>query len=378
MPPRLVISGLGLANPHVGQGVYAWRIIEGLLRRHPDLPFKVVAPAHFEALRGALPSSHWEPVEGRPPHRHELVAQPWWAGRLVAHVAGRFPGAMFHSPGPMMTWRRAPRSVVTLHDCIYRSFPRYLGRFLLRRWLLRLSEWHATRGKTVLTDSEFSARDLSTRAGIPREKLRVLYPWVDERSFAPVTPAALAEVQARLGLPARYWLYVGGYDYRKNVEALVAAYAAVRQKQPPPLVLAGRIPPAGAPEVYCDVVGALTQAALSAGAVIQPGLVDAADLPLVMRGAALLVYPSRMEGFGLPPAEAMAVGTPVLCADNSSLREVIRDPACRFSAERPEELAAMLASVADGGEKAFCRPLPEEFTEAQGIERYLKLLGLTA
>lgn len=374
--PLLVLNGLGLANPFVGQGVYALRIVEALQRR--GHPFKVVAPASFSALRALLAPEQFEALPGEPPHGHELISHPWRMQQVAGHVRRHFPAAVFHSPSPFWSLRAPARSVVTLHDCIYRTFRAYLGKFLVRRLLVEATERWAARARLVLTDSQFSARELSALAGVPAERIAVLYPWVDQRSFAPRDEGRIATLRWRLNLPERFWLYLGGYDFRKNVERLIAAHAALAARRPgiPPLVLAGRIPPPGAGPLHCNVHGVL-------GAVAQPenfllpGLIEHADLPDLYRAAELLVYPSLMEGFGLPPAEAMAVGTPVLAADNSSLPEVVRRAECRFAGEDVTALVDKLDAAADNPRQFLC-PLPDEFTEDVGFPRYLALLDRAA
>lgn len=378
MPPKLLISGLGLANRHVGQGVYATRIVEGLVRRYPGFPFRVIAPADLDGLRRLVPSENLTELEGTPPIGHEMVAQFYWSKRIAAYAARHHPEAVFHSPSPIWAPARPVRTVVTLHDCIYRHFAHYLGRKLVRRWWIRATERYAAGAEMVLTDSEFSRNDLAAQAGIAPIKLQVLYPWVDQRSFDPIKDSTLTKVRARWGLPSRFWLYLGGYDYRKNVEFLIGAYAAARRESPniAPLVLAGKIPQQRS-ATTCDVQGAIAHAGLPTEAIVQPGLVDHADLPALYRLASLFIYPSLMEGFGLPPAEAMAMGTPVLVSNTSSLPEVVRDPVCRFDPRNSEGLRLKLLEAATD-ESRFRRHLPEQFTEAAGLTQYLRVLGLQA
>ncbi len=371
--PSLVLSGLGLANPFVGQGVYAMRLIEALQRAEID--FRVVAPLEFTTLRDLVGPSQFAELRGRPPHSHELVAHPWRMNLLAAQVRRDFPHAVFHSPSPFWSLRALGGAVVTLHDCLYRTFRAYLGQYVVRRLLTYATERWATRAGRVLTDSDYSRDQLVRLAGIPNEKIHVLYPWVDERSFAQASPAAVERLRERLQLPERFWLYVGGFDYRKNLDLLLRAYAACRRslRDVPTLVLAGRVPPPG--DTVCDVRGTMISEGLGEHEVRLPGLIEHEDLPFLYRAASLLVYPSLMEGFGLPPAEAMAVGTPVLVSDCSSLREVVRRPECRFDPCDQLALQERL-TAAHRDERAFCVPLPEEFRERFGIARYLDLVSL--
>ena len=178
----------------------------------------------------------------------------------------------------------------------------------------------------------------------------------------------------KYGLPARYWLYTGGYDYRKNLECLITAYAATRARHPcPPLVLAGKIP-TDLRKPVCDIPGAMTRANLTGSEVLMPGFIDDNDMAALYSGSELFVYPSLAEGFGLPPLEAMACGCPALAANATSLPEVVVDEAYRFSPFHPGQLTDLLGQAARS-------PLPVNpgfdrfhFSEARGVAQYCGLL----
>ena len=192
-------------------------------------------------------------------------------------------------------------------------------------------------------------------------------------SLAPADKGAIEALRRRLQLPDRFWLYLGGYDYRKNVEFLIRAYAeAKRTRNLPPLVLAGSIPATGS-AVTCDVFGAIRKSELGGDDVLTPGVIPSGELADLYRAASLLIYPSLMEGFGLSPAEAIAVGTPVLASSSSSLPEVVRASQCWFDPANPAELVAKILCAAEN-EEQFSTTLATEFTEAFGIKRYCDLL----
>ncbi|MGI8438579.1 MAG: glycosyltransferase family 4 protein [Chthoniobacterales bacterium] len=371
---RLVISGLALGSPFFGQGAYASRIIVGLLRRAPDFSFRVLVPEDF--VLPEIPERNIVRLPlGRAP-RNSLLRDLYWAHRVLRFAARLDSETIFHSPSPIAGFARAPRTAVTIHDCLYRTFTRYYGRSGVRKLVLLASERYAARSELVFTQSEFSKADLISRTAIAAEKIRILPPWVDERFFAESTAEEVARLRSQLHLPQRFWLYLGGFDYRKNVEFLLRAYAqAKRTKTVPTLVLAGAIPPT-LNRAHCDIIGTLAREKLGSDAVLMPGPISAADLPNLYRAASLLIYPSLMEGFGLPPAEAMAVNTPVLVADNSSLPEVVPAEECRFDATNLDDLVSKLRLAADNDDR-FRAPFSKSFTEACGVPRYLKLLGET-
>lgn len=175
-------------------------------------------------------------------------------------------------------------------------------------------------------------------------------------------------------LPARYWLYTGGYDYRKNLECLITAYAATWARHAcPPLVLAGKIP-TDLRKPVCDIPRAMTRANLTGSEVLMPGFIDDNDMAALYSGSELFVYPSLAEGFGLPPLEAMACGCPALAANATSLPEVVVDEAYRFSPFHPGQLTDLLKQAARS-------PLPLNpgfdrlhFSEARGVAQYCGLL----
>lgn len=369
---RFVISGLSLGTPYVGQGVYALRLIEGLAKRLGKglvvvTSTDIIDPPRIGEAEFVALSPSWK-------SHQKIVDRALLSNHLLRFVREHYPSAIFHSPGPIVGLTKPATTVVTLHDCIYRHFPQYNGRLFFRRVLANCTERFAASASLVLTDSEFSRKDLIRRARIPRSKLRVLYPWVGNEFLRTIPSEEIELVRQRFKLPRRFWLYLGGYDYRKNVEFLLFSYAlAARKRQLPPLVLAGSIP-ARRHQSHCDVEGAQREAGLTETQVLKPGIIPASDLPALYRAAGLLIYPSLMEGFGLPPAEAMAVGTPVLASNRSSLPEVVRKPECRFDPCDREALTEKLLAAAEN-EGQFAAELSSTFTEEHGIKRYLELLA---
>ena len=187
----------------------------------------------------------------------------------------------------------------------------------------------------------------------------------------------MEKFRQRLGLPQKFWLYLGGYDYRKNVEFLLGAYAkAAAARSVPPLVLAGSIPSYRS-RFACDVFGTLKRLHLNEKQIRLPGLIPIDELPVVYKSASLLIYPSLMEGFGYPPVEAMAVGTPILASNVSSLPEVVQKMECLFDPKDENSLVEKLLVAADD-EATFSARLSPSFTESYGIERYLQLIGNVA
>lgn len=370
----LVLSGLPLAHPAVGLGVYTRRLIQGLLRNPSSPPFRVLVPASLRGKVPGIPDSIQVPFYDGRTLPHPLLRQLALSYRLAAIASNQFPDAIFHSPAPFWSTRRPARTIVTLHDCIYRHFHHYEGRFWLRKWLNRAAERYAAGASVVLTVSQFSASDLTRTAGIPASKIRVLYNWLGpEYENVDRIEVGSAGIRSKLDLPERFWLYLGGYDYRKNVERLIEAYAiASGQTRCPPLVLAGKIPSASrAP--HSDVAGKIRETGLASQVRIV-GPIDENDLPSLYAAAELFVYPSLYEGFGLPALEAMAMDTPVLVSNCSSLPEVVSRSDCRFDPHSVPAIVQKLRAAATDAVQFRCALRPE-FFESYAIDRYLKMIG---
>lgn len=228
--------------------------------------------------------------------------------------------------------------VTTVHDVAFRRFPALfpLKHRLLLNTLIPPSVRHAA---AVITGSEATRRDLLELYDLPPGKVHVT-PYAADPQYRPQDPVACRRaVKARLGVSAPYVLAVGVLQPRKNLARLVRAYNRIAARVPQRLVLTGK--PGWAPEELQAAV-----AASPAGR--EPrftGYVADADLPALYGGADLFVYPSLYEGFGLPPLEAMACGTPVLTSNVSSLPEVVGEAAVTVDPRDEEALAAALEAL---------------------------------
>jgi glycosyltransferase involved in cell wall biosynthesis len=172
---------------------------------------------------------------------------------------------------------------------------------------------------------------------VPRDRIDLAYPGVDAR-FRPLPATEVEAFRERLGLPRRFVLYLGTLEPRKNLPALVKAFAQLRREQPDiHLVLAG-----ARGWWYHSLLRMISDSNL--GDVVHlPGFVPAEDLPSWYNAATAFAYPSSFEGFGLPVAEALACGRPTVTSDSSSLPEAGGDVALRVPADDPVALADALA-----------------------------------
>ncbi len=207
-------------------------------------------------------------------------------------------------------------SVVTVYDLSFIHYPQVLT--TARRLYLRMfTALSCRRAQRIMAISESTARDIHKSLGIPREKIDVAACGYDQERFMPLPQADINAFKQRMGLPDRFWLFVGTLEPRKNLITLIEAYARLPAQERLPLIIGG-----GKGWLYDEIFAAVTLHQLS-DSVHFAGFLNADDLPLWYNSAEVFVYPSIFEGFGLPVLEAMACGTPVIVSDASSLPEVV-------------------------------------------------------
>ena len=233
--------------------------------------------------------------------------------------------------------------VVTIYDLSFMRYPQSFNaanRAYLA-WAVRHSVRHANR---VIAISESTRRDLIALFGASPEKTVVVYCGADPAFTPSNNQAEIDELRARRGLPDKLILCVSTIEPRKNIARLIRAFARARRaaRLPHRLVLVG-----ARGWKYAEIDAAIEQEEMQ-DHVFFAGYVPQEELPLWYRAADLFVYPSLYEGFGLPPLEAMASGTPVITSNAASLPEVVGDAALLVAPDDEAALAdAMVRGVTD-------------------------------
>ena len=341
---RTLVDYRPALRSRTGVGEYVHELARALVRTQTGPAGPVGAPAEDRAL--FLFSSSWadrlDPavvpgataIDCRIPVRWLNYAWHRWewppVELLVGALGGR-PDRQFdvvQSLHPLLMPARHAARVVTIHDLDFLDHPERTTAEV-RRDYPSLARDHAHRADRVITVSQFTAGQIEQRLGVPGNRISVCSPG------APDWPARDRE-------PADgYVLFLGTLEPRKNVGALVEAYAQLMARRPSAtrLVLAGRLGE-GAAE-WLDRV----RTAPLAGRVDLPGYVAPDDRRALMTGAAVLVMPSFMEGFGMPALEAMALGVPVIVSNRGALPEVVGDAGLVFDIADPAALSCALERV---------------------------------
>ncbi len=248
---------------------------------------------------------------------------------------------LFHAPHYVLPPLVPCRSVVTIHDCIHLMFPQYLpNRFALAyaRTSIELAARRATR---IMTVSESSKRDILRFVDVKPDKIDVIYNAFDERFGVEPREEDVVRVRERYQLHDEFVLYAGNVKPHKNLERLIEAFDLVRKRglDHLKLVLIGD-------EIskYAGLRRAVHQHQLHKY-VRFLGYLPEETLAVMYRLAGVFVFPSLYEGFGLPPLEAMASGTPVVTSNVSSLPEVAGDAAVLVDPYLPQAIADGIHTV---------------------------------
>ncbi|MBI5467697.1 MAG: glycosyltransferase family 4 protein [Deltaproteobacteria bacterium] len=270
---------------------------------------------------------------------------------------------LLHYPSFNMPLVNSKPVIATIHDLIYylnRDACPNLAAYLYARFMFKKAVKIA---RKIITVSEFTKSELLEHLGVGPEKVTVIHNGVSSL-YRPIAIERQAAVLSKYGIRGGYIFYAGNHQPRKNLMRLVQAFSALKNKDHQ-LVLTGKIDPRRA-----DLYNAVNEKGLE-GRVLFIGAVPENDLPALYSGATVFAFPSLSEGFGLPPLESMACGTPVVSSNATSLPEVVGDAGVLVD-------PADIASIKDGIEKVLASPALRSELKEKGLMRVKKFSWQTA
>jgi len=272
-------------------------------------------------------------------HLFTGIQNVWWQQIQLPRLAQIQHADLIHASAYLGPLHPPCPLIVNVLDTTFLEFPadfdwkwRMYARFLIPPTIRRAA--------ALITLSEYSRRAIARAYSISSQRIRVVYPGISSE-FHPTTDAdTILEVRERYQLPTDYILFVGAQEPRKNIPAVIAALAQCRAVFPTlALVLVG---PRSSDSAA--IQRTVSEFGLN-HAVHDLGFVPQNDLPAIYSAARALVYASRLEGFGMPPLEAMACGVPVIAVPNPPLPEVLDDAALWTDNDNPNALAAAVVRV---------------------------------
>jgi glycosyltransferase involved in cell wall biosynthesis len=317
-----------------GIGTYIRNLLRHLARLDARNEYVIICrpeDAHFTAELGE--NFRPLPERSRPYSVREQLAVPLDLRREGVD--------MFHAPHYVLPPLTPCRSIVTIHDCIHLRFPQYLPNRLGYAYA-RTSLWVAAhRSARILTVSDASKRDILEYFHIPESKVSVIYNAIDERFSEEPAADEVMRVRERYQLNDPFILYAGNIKPHKNLERVIEAFHIIRRgelEHVKLLIIGDEI------SKYAALRRTVHRHKLHKH-VRFFGFVPDATLAILYRLARVFVFPSLYEGFGLPPLEAMASGTPVITSNLSSLPEVTGDAAMLIDPYETDAIAGAMRRV---------------------------------
>jgi glycosyltransferase involved in cell wall biosynthesis len=317
---------------------YIQQILQHLPAADEELDVTVFThlPSSSHQARGRSTSLNWHTSRW-------ATDSPWsrilWEQFVQPWVLWRSQMDLLHAPAFVSPLLTPVPTLVTIHDLSFIRFPE-LFRPLNRLYLSVMTRFSCRRARRIIAVSEATAVETATLLDVPLERIDVIPHGVDHSRFRPLSDERIATFRREKGLPDRYILFLGTLEPRKNLLALVEAYADVRLAHPDTqLVIAG-----GKGWYYQEIFQRVEQLNLL-NTVRFTGFVPDEELPLWYNAATVFVYPSLYEGFGLPLLEAMSCGVPVIGADASCTPDVVGTAGLLFSPNDDQALVEGLVSL---------------------------------
>ena len=278
------------------------------------------------------------------PHRiiHTIKSAPYfiWEQFFLPRACREIKADILHCTANTAPLRSGVPLILTLHDVI----------FLEQSYLRSDASWYQRLGNTyrrmvvsyivkkavrIITVSNFQKELIMERLNVPAKKISVIYNGVDERFFETYSAEKIAGILLKFGLKRGYIFFMANTDPRKNTEGALGAYAKLRENDAsaPRLVIKG---------ISAEHLQHLLKKLKLEG--LRPhidiiGYIGYIDLPAIYKGASMFWFPSFSEGFGLPVAEAMACGTPVITSSTSCMPEIAGRAAMFIDPKDPSSLA---------------------------------------
>lgn len=320
-----------------GVGYYIYNLIRALIRLQTE--------CHTYTLYFRHPtpdlSTRFHTEETHLPHVIARVLRfPYlWAQiRLPVELWSHPQNVYFFPSSVLPLWYQPENSVITIHDIAFLFF-RDCFSPMLWRWLTVATEQGIRKARKIIAVSEATRQDILAYYEVAPEKVVTIHHGVHER-FTPADRNAIEAVKKKYQIDGAYILCVGTLQRRKNVPRLLHAFYLLKQKHtlPHKLVLVGQ-KYSNLPE---DEIFSTIERLFLQEEIVWTGYVAEQDIPALLSGAEVFVFPSLYEGFGMPVIEAMACGVPVACSNTSSLPEVAGESGLMFDPYSVENITETL------------------------------------
>ncbi len=342
---KVGVEGIPLFGNRSGVGQYSKRLVEAASKLPSETDFEIIRqlmPHRKISEFPIRPNRHltYRIVRWLPPIiYYQLFKRLGWTLPYDMVAGGKYDVMLFLNFVAYPTTRRA-RSIIVIHDLSYIFHKQYVLP-KNQQYLEKFVPKSIKKADAVIAISENTRREISKYYNIPEKNIPIVNPSVDHNDYKPQSKDKIARVKRKYGIDRPYIFSVGTIEPRKNLIGILNAFEQLpsKIKEKYSLVLVG-----GKGWLDDDIEKKYQDLARKYS-VIKTGYVDDADLPALYSGAEVFVFPSFYEGFGMPPLEAMACGTPVITSNNSSLPEVVGNAGIKIDAEDKDQLTHAIIRV---------------------------------
>jgi glycosyltransferase involved in cell wall biosynthesis len=326
---RIGFDAKRIYHNQTGLGNYGRNLVAGLEARYPEHDYLLFTPPNATVSFTTQKARVIYP---------DLAMSGIWRSYSIIRQLVLEKVDIYHGLSNEMPFSLAGgkiKVVVSIHDIIFRKYPKAYA-FPDRLIYERKTRFALRHADIILASSEATARDLSETYQVDRRKIKVLYPAI-ESIFYNQEPANISLPST--GIPEEFLLFVGTGNERKNLKVLVDAYNTLPEKERIPVMVVG------GKSKYRDFMEVYIAHRNLQSAFIFVGACNNETLKVLYKKATSLIYPSLYEGYGMPVAEALVCGCPVIASQASSIPEAGGDAALYFHPDHAEELASLIQQL---------------------------------
>lgn len=315
-------------NNSTGLGNYSRNLINGLLKHFPEHDYALYSPSVSDFYAESV-DGHYKII--LPQNTLHKTFGSWWRSYGIRHDISRERTNIYHGLSneiPLGINRKRTQTVVTVHDLLFLQYPEHY-QFIDRKIYETKTRYAVINADKVIAVSEQTKTSLTKHFGVHPEKIEVIYPIVDLQTTA-----------AAINGGTKYMLNVGSLVPRKNQKRLIEAYALIEKNIAEELWIAGNGPLKKELEHFVQQLNLTNRVKFLTG-------LDNRQLAELYKGATAFVYPSLMEGFGMPVVEALLSEVPVVASAGGAIEEAAGAGSAFFDPYSIQDMARHIASVID-------------------------------
>ena len=335
---RIAFDAKRMLNNPTGLGNHARILVNALMRDYPDNEYLLFSPTAKDEFLNQL---HGEYEMYFPETRSAQAVHPWWRSYGITNDLLKSKVDIYHGISnelPFNIHRTRIKTVVTIHDLIFLKHKEQYP-WIDRQIYTLKTKYAAKHADKIIAVSQETKRDLIELYQVPDRKIEVIYQSVDEQFYRKATDTEKAAIAKRYKLPAKYVLNVGSFFSRKNQIKLVEAFDKIKDQIAEDLVLVGN---SGnyLSAIEKTIVGKKLENRVH---IIRD--ISNVDLPAVYQSASVFVFPSLLEGFGMPVLEALFSGTPVIASRGGAIEEAAGRDSVFIDPHSIEDMADKILST---------------------------------